>query len=311
MPSPAPILAASSPKPPQVDHPNIKTEQDPTHEAINSIPPITPITPVPKEENQPDRYLIDLKKSIAADFMNAHAPPIPATIEAGERALQQLGIHPLPSQVGVWEGTPRPVKWDQTPGIPGMNTTYLDSKSREHFIIQCQKHLKYADTQFDMAARSEYSRQLNMKQAYKAALLATASPSYTYQEHKERFRKKHYDEKDQTWSKEANVWGEEAARWEKEEKARQKEEEEEMRREYEVEMARRVEERVRRKEEEIKIETGSSAFILRPGSLDGICEMTRGQERGENKRKREEEEAIGERVRKRLPLGMGVPSSRS
>lgn len=189
MPPPPPIPATSGPKGAQLDQPNIKTERDPKDKTVNSVPPLIAIKSEAKEEEQEteeDPYDA-IKKSMAANLGNSTVPPSADIITAGERALEQLGIIIHRARVGVYEGT-RLFWWEQQPGIWGMKTSNLDRKSREYLSIECQNHLKEADKRFVMARNMESTAQESLKKAYAKAFEAIMSPSYTYEEHKERYR---------------------------------------------------------------------------------------------------------------------------
>ncbi|KAM7217442.1 hypothetical protein V8F06_007191 [Rhypophila decipiens] len=132
--------------------------------------------------------VIGIKSEEAKIKKEEQDEPDATTVAVGESALQQLGLNIHRMKAWSEPGETRPFYSFQKPGIWGMNTTYLDFDSREYLSIECQKHLKEADRHGVIASTSKIKSDQAMKRAYKVAIEALDTPSYTYAEHKKRFQ---------------------------------------------------------------------------------------------------------------------------
>ncbi|KAM7194481.1 hypothetical protein V8F33_007191 [Rhypophila sp. PSN 637] len=186
---------------------NIKIEQDPLEDEKRQLLPAAIIytesdmeesdmgEPKVKRNNTPgtptavSHRKADILRALEANIMDYSAPPTQAIRLAGERALGQLDLHmyysnePQDTIYGYW--------WKPNPSTPAMSTKYLDTDSREYHSIKVLESISEADRLFAKAGGAyKIHAEDWMKRAYATAFDALDSPSFTYQEHMQRYRDK-------------------------------------------------------------------------------------------------------------------------
>ncbi|KAM7222534.1 hypothetical protein V8F06_002028 [Rhypophila decipiens] len=128
----------------------------------------------------------EILRALEANIMDYSAPRTQTIRLAGERALDQLDLYmyyskePQDTVYGYW--------WKPNPGIPAMSARYLDTDSREYHSIKALESISEADRLLFGADKIHAENW--MKRAYATEFDALDSPSFTYQEHMQRYREK-------------------------------------------------------------------------------------------------------------------------